>query len=86
MAGMSHRGAKAIAVEIVDTSPKKGMIVRLNSEKQFGFVCAGNGDQYFFHFSSVKDTKNKKFKVGANVKFRLGGNKKGLCATYLKVI
>lgn len=35
-----------------------GTIIRLISDKGFGFIRAGNGSEYFFHHSSVKGDFN----------------------------
>jgi CspA family cold shock protein len=54
-----------------------GTIKRLVSEKGFGFVAASDGNEYFFHQSSVADGQFNQLREGQAVTFNTGQGPKG---------
>jgi CspA family cold shock protein len=54
-----------------------GTIKRLVSDKGFGFVAASDGNEYFFHQSSVTDAQFDQLREGQAVTFNTGQGPKG---------
>lgn len=54
-----------------------GTIKRLVSDKGFGFVAAADGNEYFFHQSSVTDEQFDQLREGQAVTFNTGQGPKG---------
>ena len=54
-----------------------GTIKRLVIEKGFGFVAAADGNEYFFHQSSVQDGQFTQLREGQPVTFQTGQGPKG---------
>jgi CspA family cold shock protein len=62
-----------------------GTIKRLVSDKGFGFVAAADGQEYFFHQSSVADGQFQSLREGQKVTFDTGQGPKGPRAENVKV-
>ena len=54
-----------------------GTIKRLVVEKGFGFVAAADGNEYFFHQSSVQGGEFTQLREGQHVTFVTGQGPKG---------
>jgi len=54
-----------------------GTVKRLVSDKGFGFVAATDGNEYFFHQSSVADGGFDQLREGQAVTFKTGQGPKG---------
>jgi len=54
-----------------------GTIKKLVSERHFGFIRAGNGQEVFFHASAVKDTDFESLSAGSAVTFDVESGEKG---------
>jgi CspA family cold shock protein len=67
---ISHRGDFEMA-------PMNGTIKRLVSEKGFGFVAAGDGNEYFFHQSACNGVQFDSLREGQAVTFDKGQGPKG---------
>lgn len=80
MPGMDRRGPNAVAVDIEGTSRETGIIARLPIGKDFGFILADSGIEYFFHYNSILVQDNTKPQIGDKIKFVLGSNSQGPCA------
>jgi len=63
----------------------EGTIKRL-TDKGFGFISTGNGDDMFFHQSSVEGTSFDQLHEGQKVSFDAGQGPKGPRAESVRVI
>jgi len=54
-----------------------GAIKRLVSDKGFGFIAAGDGNEYFFHSSACHQTPFDSLREGQAVTFEQGQGPKG---------
>jgi len=54
-----------------------GTIKRLVSDKGFGFIAAGDGNEYFFHNSACSGMRFDELHEGQNVTFERGQGPKG---------
>ncbi len=54
-----------------------GTIKRLVSDKGFGFIAAGDGNEYFFHQSACSETPFDDLREGQAVTFERGQGPKG---------
>jgi len=54
-----------------------GTIKRLVSDKGFGFVAAGDGNEYFFHQSACNGVRFDELREGQAVSFDRGQGPKG---------
>lgn len=54
-----------------------GTIKRLVSDKGFGFIAAGDGNEYFFHQSACTQTPFDDLREGQAVTFERGQGPKG---------
>jgi cold shock protein len=54
-----------------------GTIKRLVSDKGFGFIAAGDGNEYFFHQSACRDMRFDDLREGQSVTFERGQGPKG---------
>jgi len=54
-----------------------GTIKRLVSDKGFGFVAAGDGNEYFFHQSACNGVRFDELREGQSVSFAKGQGPKG---------
>jgi len=54
-----------------------GTIKRLVSDKGFGFVAAGDGNEYFFHQSACNGVRFDELREGQSVTFEKGQGPKG---------
>jgi len=54
-----------------------GTIKRLVSDKGFGFIAADDGNEYFFHNSSVSGVRFDELREGQAVNFERGQGPKG---------
>ena len=54
-----------------------GTIKRLVSDKGFGFIAAGDGNEYFFHNSACKGVRFDELREGQSVTFERGQGPKG---------
>ena len=61
----------------------EGTIKRL-TEKGFGFIDAGTGNDLFFHSSSVEGVSYDELQEGQRVTFTEGQGQKGPCAENVK--
>jgi CspA family cold shock protein len=60
-----------------DMASMSGTIKRLVSDKGFGFILAGDGNEYFFHTSACQDTRFDDLREGQAVTFDMGQGPKG---------
>lgn len=58
-------------------SAMNGTIKRLVSDKGFGFVAAGDGNEYFFHQSACTGVQFDDLREGQAVTFERGQGPKG---------
>lgn len=58
----------------------KGTVIRLVKEKPFGFLRGEDGNEYFFHASSVVNGSFNDVKYGQTVEFEPSESEKGLRA------
>jgi len=63
----------------------EGTIKRL-TDKGFGFISSGSGDDMFFHQSSVEGTSFDQLQEGQKVSFDAGQGPKGPRAENVRVI
>jgi CspA family cold shock protein len=63
----------------------EGTIKRL-TDKGFGFISTGSGDDVFFHQSSVEGTSFDQLQEGQKVSFDVGQGPKGPRAEHVRVI
>lgn len=63
--------------EIDDMASTKGTIKRLVSDKGFGFIAAGDGNEYFFHQSACSGIAFDDLREGQAVTFESGQGPKG---------
>jgi CspA family cold shock protein len=54
-----------------------GTIKRLVSDKGFGFIAAGDGNEYFFHNSACSGVRFDELREGQSVTFERGQGPKG---------
>ena len=54
-----------------------GTIKRLVTDKGFGFIAAGDGNEYFFHNSACTGVRFDELREGQNVTFERGQGPKG---------
>ena len=54
-----------------------GTIKRIVSDKNFGFIVAGNGTEYFFHASACAAEPFDSLREGQAVTFEVGQGPKG---------
>jgi len=54
-----------------------GTIKRLVKDKGFGFIAAGDGNEYFFHNSACSGCRFDELREGQNVTFERGQGPKG---------
>jgi len=58
-------------------APVNGTIKRLVSDKGFGFIQAGDGNEYFFHNSACSGCRFDELREGQTVSFEKGQGPKG---------
>ena len=58
----------------------QGVIKKLISDKGFGFISRGDGDDLFFHHSAVEGIDFESLREGQTVEFKLIEGPKGLQA------
>ena len=58
-------------------APMNGTIKRLVTDKGFGFILAGDGNEYFFHNSACSATRFDDLREGQAVTFERGQGPKG---------
>ena len=58
-------------------APMNGTIKRLVSDKGFGFIAAGDGNEYFFHQSACSQTPFDDLREGQAVTFEKGRVRRG---------
>ena len=63
-----------------------GTIVRLLTDKGFGFVSDEGGVEHFFHMSAVKDAVFETLTEGQRVEFTVEASPKGPRASEVRVI
>jgi CspA family cold shock protein len=61
-----------------------GTIKRLVSDKGFGFIAAGDGNEYFFHQSACTGVSFSDLREGQSVTFEKGQGPKGPRAENVK--
>ena len=71
--------------ETTDMAPMNGTIKRLVSDKGFGFIAAGDGNEYFFHQSACSQTAFDDLREGQAVTFDRGQGPKGPRAENVKL-
>ena len=62
----------------------QGRIKKLVSDKGFGFI-AGDGEDMFFHHSSVEGTNFDELQEGQTVEFEVGRGPKGMRAENVRL-
>ena len=62
----------------------QGRIKKLVSDKGFGFI-AGDGEDMFFHHSSVEGTNFDELQEGQTVEFEIGRGPKGMRAEHVRL-
>lgn len=63
-----------------------GIVVRIAESRRFGFIRTKNGEDLFFHQSSVSSRGQCLYMgVGVAVEFKIGVNPKGYCATDVRL-
>jgi cold shock protein len=62
----------------------QGRIKKLVSDKGFGFI-AGDGEDMFFHHSSVEGTNFDELQEGQTVEFEVGRGPKGMRAEHVRL-
>ena len=67
-------------------SPMTGTIKRLVSDKGFGFILAGDGNEYFFHNSACSQTPFDDLREGQAVTFEQGQGPKGPRGENVRVV
>lgn len=67
-------------------SAMNGTIKRLVSDKGFGFVAAGDGNEYFFHQSACNGVQFDDLREGQTVTFERGQGPKGPRAENVRLI
>jgi CspA family cold shock protein len=60
-----------------DMATMNGTIKRLVSDKGFGFIASGDGNEYFFHQSACSETPFDDLREGQAVTFERGQGPKG---------
>ncbi len=65
-------------------STTNGTIKRLVADKGFGFIAAGDGNEYFFHQSACTQTPFDELREGQAVTFEKGQGPKGPRAEKVK--
>jgi CspA family cold shock protein len=63
----------------------EGTIKRL-TEKGFGFIDTGTGDDIFFHMSNLEDVSFEELREGQKVSFTKGSGPKGPRAENVRVL
>ena len=66
-------------------APMNGTIKRLVSDKGFGFIAAGDGNEYFFHQSACSQTAFDDLREGQAVTFDRGQSPKSTQAENDKI-
>ena len=67
-------------------SSLNGTIKRLVSDKGFGFIAAGDGNEYFFHNSALSGIRFDELREGQNVTFERGQGPKGPRAENVRLV
>jgi len=67
-------------------SAMNGTIKRLVSGKGFGFVAAGDGNEYFFHQSACNGVQFDDLQEGQSVTFERGQGPKGPRAEDVRLV
>ena len=67
-------------------SAMNGTIKRLVSDKGFGFVAAGDGNEYFFHQSACNGVEFDDLQEGQAVTFERGQGPKGPRAEDVRLV
>ncbi len=62
----------------------KGTVKMFNKEKGFGFIRTEDGQDVFFHYSSLNMDGYKTAEVGEKVEFEMEQSDRGLRATNIK--
>ena len=62
-----------------------GTIKRLVKDKGFGFIAAGDGNEYFFHNSACSGCRFDELREGQNVTFERGQGPKGTRAENVRL-
>ena len=62
-----------------------GTIKRLVSDKGFGFIAAGDGNEYFFHQSALSGVSFDQLREGQSVTFEKGQGPKGPRAENVRI-
>ena len=64
----------------------QGVIKKLISDKGFGFITRDDGDDLFFHHSSVEGGQFESLREGQTVEFTVGQGPKGPAAEVVRTI
>lgn len=61
----------------------RGKVKWFNSEKGFGFINRGEGDDIFVHYSQIMEDGYRSLEEGQNVEFELFETNRGLQARHV---
>jgi CspA family cold shock protein len=73
----THRHGALRRSQETDMASTTGTIKRLVSDKGFGFIAAGDGNEYFFHRSACSGISFNDLREGQAVTFETGQGPKG---------
>lgn len=89
----ASKGKKHIIIEVLEEGSLKskskiltGKIKKLLEGKDYGFIESDNGENIFFHASSLKGVKMESLSLNQPVKFELEESSKGLRANKVEPI
>lgn len=64
----------------------EGKVKFYSAERGWGFITKDNGEDLFFHYSSIMGNEDKTIREGERVSFDEGRNDKGKVATNIMII
>ena len=73
-------GSNGLVLDVEDQEYEHGTIVRIPQGQDYGFIGTDNGNEYFFHFNSIRAPQNTVPRIGDKAKFVIGTNRQGPCA------
>ena len=63
-----------------------GLVKWFNSQKGFGFLSGGDGNDYFVHYTDIVGTGYRNLEAGQRVEFTAQAENKGLRAINIVVL